>query len=599
MSNHMLQVNTLVSPMEHSETGLKQVKSNAFVQENVATDNTISNRSTRTENIRNVSTTLQTQQRRTTSMPESPPTNRRMTWRDKLVTSKDSIQTIRSSRRLHPVLTSKEKRLQSYWTKASEDWSMKLWLPTETGSVGLHGNTSVGCLNTQESISSLQMNKNTVTNKNSQMTSCQSSMFSLAGTTVCDGKEEALKYQVTLQKKRQKQRNMTNSSRRKKNLPTQKPEKIELSDITEYIPSSKSVELLPTAKQKRMLNDWIASYRKVRNMCLESLYRGESEWKEEELRNKFVIEKHVSKTMHKKLKWTFRSPKRVREYAVKDILTSYKACTTQKKKGQIKHFRIHPTSKFKAVQTISIPHERTHIKMFTEKPHLCLSGMKILMKENLFPFQPSNNMRLTRRDGRYILHVPTFSSLQVTDNFPTERIVSVDPGVNIPFTWYSPDGEWGEVGLGLKKRLNRFYSREEQLRERLTDSEKLKKALNKLNRRKFNMVEDFQWKSIHWFLKQFKTVVIPTLYVRKCSKLLKKQQGDIRHSEFVKRLIYKSMFYEGRVIHHVKEHGTSALCTWCRSLLAVKTDIMRCDVCNLVIHRDLGAARSILSKHLN
>jgi transposase len=408
---------------------------------------------------------------------------------------------------------------------------------------------------------------------------------------------------------------MTNASRRKKGMTTN-DEKVLLSDVNDYIPSSKSIDLLPTFRQKKVLNDWIAAVRKVKNVSLQSIYKDKTPWSEEILRNKFVIHKNVSNTMRKKLEWTFRTPKRVREYAIKDLITSYKSCNTRLKKKQIKKFRIKPTSRFKNVQTINIPHESTYIKLLPEqpysednqkrnikilieKPHLCLSGMSILMKEDPGISELSHNMRLTRRDGRYILHIPEFKELKVNTYYPSERIVSIDPGIRIPFTWYCPDGEWGETGLGLKQRLNSIYSKEEQLLTRLTNKKKLRKAMYKLNRKKFNMIDDFQWKSIHWFLQRFKTVVIPTLYVARASKLLKKQQADIRHCEFVKRIIHKSMFYEGRNIHVAKEHGTSALCTGCRSLLPAKDEEMICNVCDLVIHRDLGASRSILVKHLD
>ena len=55
------------------------------------------------------------------------------------------------------------------------------------------------------------------------------------------------------------------------------------------------------------------------------------------------------------LGWTFRTPKRIREYAVKDILSCFKSGETRVKKKQIKKFIINNKKKKEHKKSISLP----------------------------------------------------------------------------------------------------------------------------------------------------------------------------------------------------------------------------------------------------
>ena len=533
-------------------------------------------------------------QRKNTSTLESPPINKKKILNVKSRTLKKNTQRTRSLRKLPQGSILKERRLQGYWTKQSRDWLRKLWLPTGTGYVGSHGNTSLGCLTDWELISSLKINKNTVTNRNCPKISLPLSTFSLAGTTVLEGEKEINKHLLARQKTLQKQENLRNAKREKQNIPTVR-NKITLTTKDKIIPSSKSILLLPTSSQKKPINDWIASVRKVWNMGLHSVETKETDLSEDKLRNKFVIRKNMSKDNESRLEWTFRTPKRVREYAIKDLVSCYKSGFTRLKKKQISRFRITPKDKTQSKQTICISHEMATIK----DNYLCMSGMKILMKETPGIVDISNNMRLSRIEGNYFIHIPTFQEVkEIKDITDQDRLISIDPGINIPFTYYCPDGEWGEIGLGMKEKLNQSYKKEEQIQKRLKNKLRVKKAIQKLRLQKLNMVNDFQWKTVHWLLGRYKTILIPRLYVANTTKQVKHYQTDIRQCQFVDRLTYKSMEYKERIIHIVKEHGTSSLCTQCMSLVTTKSSVLGCSNCGLVIHRDLGAARNILIKHL-
>ena len=156
------------------------------------------------------------------------------------------------------------------------------------------------------------------------------------------------------------------------------------------------------------MDDWIASKRKIRNVSIEAVYSGKSDWNNEELRNKFVIRKNMPTENQKRLEWTFRTPKRIREYAIRDLLAERKACETQIKKKNIRRYKFQPISRYKTHQSIVIPHEGTYIR----DSYLCISGMQIRLCE-VSDVPVNHNMRLTRRNGKYFLHIPNFNSLKI------------------------------------------------------------------------------------------------------------------------------------------------------------------------------------------
>ena len=62
---------------------------------------------------------------------------------------------------------------------------------------------------------------------------------------------------------------MKNAKKNKNNGTFNKPVKVEANSL--FIPSSKTVRINPTKKQMKVINDWIASTRKVWNVCLHEI----------------------------------------------------------------------------------------------------------------------------------------------------------------------------------------------------------------------------------------------------------------------------------------------------------------------------------------
>lgn len=527
---------------------------------------------------------------------ECPLPNRKKTSKDKSSTCRKSTQTMKSSKKSVAVSTSKEKYSTTYWLKHSKETSKRLWLPTETGCVGSHGIISNGCSLSVESISSTTVEMNTLQNQSLQRTSFQSSMFSLVDTTVKGGREQLLEYQRAKTKTSQRQENMKTSKESKKQGlegdDKLKPKKVDVVD--EYFPRAICVELLPTAKERKKIDDYIAAVRKVWNISVHDLDKGLVST-ENETRNKYVFACHFTDEVRQRIGWTLRTPKRIREYAVRDLFAAIKSCETKLKKGRIKKYKIKNRSRFNSKQSIVIPYEGSKIK---DGKLYFTGGLSVKMREILPDQKIISNMRLVRNNGLYYIYIPYFTAPKMLSVGSTGKIVGIDPGENAYHTFYSPSGEYGIIGSDIKPKLINLYRKEKRI-EKAVAKERLRRTIRKLNRRRLGLIGDFQWKLCHWYLKRYDTIIIPRLYVsRKYTKEARKLQDAMKHCQFVDRLVYKSCLYPHSEIHECKEHYTTQACTNCRSLKTNVGDTVSCRECGFKIHRDVGASRNMVVKHI-
>jgi transposase len=420
-------------------------------------------------------------------------------------------------------------------------------------------------------------------------------------------------FQEQKQKILQKRENLVHA-RLKKSDPERLKKTIPLPE-DKYIPSIFKIKINPSLRQKRTINDWIAAYRKTWNLCLRDIeMESKNKCNEVFLRNKYIIQKNMSEENLIKYKWLFRTGKRIREYGLKDLLSSYESCKTRFKNKQINKFNIGYKSKYDKKQTIVISHESTYFLPKTKK--LKTNGLEIPISEipsgldiKKDKIKLDNNLKLMRINGDYYIYITHYPEIKERE-YKTEKIVSIDPGIDVFGTFYSPQGEWGEIGKDFDKKLEKKRNKIRKIKDgyinflNLTKVKgvemKKKKIISKIKRKITNLVDDFHWKVIHWLLKNYDEIVIPRLYVQKGNKL-KEKQADLRHCQFVDRLIYKSMFYGDKDIYEVKEHWTSKTCTRCGFIdyKLGSSKKYKCGECKLEIGRDLNGARNILIKHLN
>ena len=392
-----------------------------------------------------------------------------------------------------------------------------------------------------------------------------------------------------MKKRKQTYENKRNAKENKKNQTDIKANKVE--EPEQYIPTTKTYKLSIDKQTRKKLNDCIASTRKVWNKALQYIKNNPDEAiSQTKLMSMFVTKKSMTLETKKEMEWTLRTPKKTREYGIIDLCSNIKSCETRKKKRQIKNYHINFKSKNDNVQTISLTKDSSKIKDNT----LIVSSIRIPIKEKIEDQKINHNMRLTRRNDVFYLRITYFKSEQLQKRKSKNRIASFDPGFNAFHTYYCPDGEYGVIGSDIESKIDKIRNKMDIIKK--LKIRKSNQIQHKYERRIVNVVDDFQWKLCHWMLGNFNKIVIPSLYVRKSNK--KKLQSDLRHCDFVNRLIHKSIEYEDIQIHKCKEHFTSQTCTKCGSRKTIKNTIVQCRKCNFSIHRDVSGARNILLKHL-
>jgi len=255
------------------------------------------------------------------SIAESPAINKKETLIGKLNTLKTNTQNTKLSMTSPAESTSIDTDLRKSWLIHSKDLSKKLWLPTKTGCAGSLGNTSRGCLNTTELISSLKTNKNIIRKQNSATISYRSYMSSPHDTMELDGNIlRNLEKQKKLKSLQMNENKLHSRLIKKDNNRI----KAEIKEVDNYLIKSKSIRVTPVDDNSRkIINDGLAVYRKIWNCCIKYVNSG-GKCDLNTLRDRFVIKKNMSNKQQKLMNWTFRISKRTREQAVMKFISNYK-----------------------------------------------------------------------------------------------------------------------------------------------------------------------------------------------------------------------------------------------------------------------------------
>ncbi len=191
-------------------------------------------------------------------------------------------------------------------------------------------------------------------------------------------------------------------------------------------------------------------------------------------------------------------------------------------------------------------------------------------------------------------------------------VVSIDPGVRTPFTWYSPTKGVGKIGDADKSRLIRICmyldNLVSQISKMATSSSKRKKkqaqrmrhAAARTRLKLKHLQKEIHRKSVHFFVHNFDVIVLPAFgspamsrrLNRKISSKTTRSMLGWAHGDFRSRLVSKAEEFAKTVIIQ-DEAYTSKTCSWCGNLQNVK-HIYKCKSCGVKMDRDENGARGIL-----
>ena len=458
---------------------------------------------------------------------ECPQINKEMILNDNLNISETNIQPTLLYLILVLALIITEKASKKFWNSQCQINSQKLWLPTKIDwqDLDLNSLNTSSNLMEQNSPSIIKIMKNqNQTQKNSLMTSCQSSMSSHVDKWV---KED-------------------------------------------IITKTRKIRIYPNNKQTKILNDWFSTYRYVYNKTLgyitdstkedplsyevnlEFLFEPYHYMNFQSMRNHFITTKNniFIKDFEK------NTPKDIRAGAIKDIISHFKTGFTQLKNGSISHFKLNFKRKKQINESLCLPKtsfeiKQSHISVystyFTKNSKIKLKTRTQKDIRKLFNSQIDIKDSLLHRDKQnryYILLVYEKNNDKIVE--PKNNMCSLDPGCKSMFTGYSPDIIFKiESHESLRKKLFDKIRHFQSLRgKNLIKKSKLLSKILQIHNKIKNIVSDIHWKTINFLRKTFCCILLPSFESQKIVatntiKSVKRNILSLRHYDFKQKLKQK------------------------------------------------------------
>lgn len=377
------------------------------------------------------------------------------------------------------------------------------------------------------------------------------------------------------------------------------------------------VRLKPSTEVANILKKWFGSVRYTYNWALSCIknkpdcYKKNMYW----LRKKFINACNIPN----KSKWLLETPKSVRDGALHDLDQAYKTNFAKKDHKFSISFR-----KKKDNQSIVISYDQiktwkkdnTSIGEMGMFPTFVKNKILFHCKKNNLPDNIEYDCRLSlNKLGQFHLHIPI---AKVCENqTDQDNWCSIDPGVKIPWTVYSPTpGICYKIGENDISRIFRLCRHLDKLISKTTATGKhkgkkrsrrqMKIAQTRLRTRIKCLVDEVQWKAINFILSQFKNVIIPPFQT---SQMVKKLDRKItsqsvrkmicwKHFTFRQRLLYKAELCNANVFVRTEQY-TSKACTNCFN---IKYNLggsrtYKCTKCHIISNRDVCGARNIFLKN--
>ena len=295
--------------------------------------------------------------------------------------------------------------------------------------------------------------------------------------------------------------------------------------------------------------------------------------------------------------------------AIQDCCKAYKTAFSLLKKGIIKKFQMHYKTKKDLSQSLFM--EKS---CFSKKNNSILPGkyklgfLKINSrdKSNFKTLNINHDVRLKLTNNKWDFLLPqdvlNESQVQSSD------IVGIDPGVRTFLTAYDPSGKIIEIGSSDYKRIFKHLKESDFIRSKRdqTESKKRRKSLSSALKKKGvkirNLIEDMQWKAASYLSKNYSKIYFGDIQTKslltkaKCYKRTKRLLCSFRFFDFKKKLREKC----GDRLVLVNESWTSKTCGGCQTInhKLGSNETFNCDKCNILIGRDINAARNILVKGL-
>ena len=534
-----------------------------------------------------------------TSTQESHP--KREILKTKSPSSKKNIQITKSSPILDQGSTKKEMAIKPFWTEYSTEVSKRLWLPTKTDCPDSRLISLNQYVQSSEQKSSFSMTKKEMKTLSSQTISCPSSLFSPLDTTESVSISYARKIRIY-------------------------PNKDQVNLFSKCFGTSRYMY----NKGVDYINN---SYKEQYNSYKEKKCCVFKECESELVENSFFCIKHQKKKLKWDLplslpklrplimksdkdlnedeKWQSEVPYDVRQLSLKSLIGNYKACITNKKRGNITSFQLGFKSKKdvnqiffnakKSMKEFNIFKRRLKkkSKLKTRKRYSCYAN-----------YTPKHDYNILKEGNKYYVLLPKDRETKYTK--AKYESVSLDPGVRTFQTYYSPEGRCGKIGDNIKNKIDKLNLKIDKFKSLITKSRNrskynMKERCSKLRTKIKNVVKDLHWHTCSYLVKNYDNIIIPSFGSKKMSKCEGRNisKGIVRsmlglsHFKFLEKLRFKCKEYQRNLIIVTEEYTSKTCggCGWLHNTLG-SNKTFNCNKCDITIDRDINGARNILLKYL-
>jgi transposase len=371
------------------------------------------------------------------------------------------------------------------------------------------------------------------------------------------------------------------------NYKTEKPNIIKLKTI--------KVNLFLNKDQKEIINNMLQLFIKMYNITLENIKQEDNKKISYYTLRKSLF--NTKKELRKDSKITIHDL----DNAIALAVQNYNTGLILYKKKLIKHFRIRYWKEDKNTQMMKI--EKTQIKNNTIRIKT-LGVIKGKYNNKDYNFDEiKNDCILQKVNNKYYLLIPTEVKKQTREKI-RNKIISIDPGIRT-FNTCITENSCIKIGENCSDKLKQYLLRKDDIlgNKFISKSIKKKNELN-INKKIRNLTDELHWKTINYLIKNNDTILIGDMssksIVSKESNLFEMTKRIALHLKFYvfrQRLKYKC---DVNKVNYgkINEYYTSKMCSNCGLIKddLGKSKIYECNLCKIVLDRDINGARNILIK---
>jgi transposase len=413
---------------------------------------------------------------------------------------------------------------------------------------------------------------------------------------------------------------------------------------------TQKIRIYPSKEQKELFRKCFGAHRFFYNKTVALINKKYEDKKKEfnecktcvhckadKLEEKLVCEKHIDKPLPWKLNislislrkevmsndeelkedefWQKEIPYDTRQLAIKDCVSAYKSCITNKIRGNIQQFKLNFISRNKPskifwVDDGAVKIKNTQIHIFQRRLNKnCILRTRKQEKEKLPEKIESDSKILYDRGAYYLVITKKQDKVELVKKEDSLiNSIALDPGVRTFQTGYSPDGTTYKMGeyqiqqmKTMHKKIDTLKSIKDTTKKRRTKYN-LKKKILKLEFKLFNITNNLHNQCASMLSRTYNNILLPTFGTSKmlqgdlCSTVNRRLQG-LSHYRFQQKIKHLCKKYNSN-LYLVDESFTTKTCGCCGNIKedVGSSKVYNCDKCLYTCDRDIHGARNIWLK---